>query len=104
MTKMVKIFSVLLILFSIILSGYSVLASDIDMNLVDNSAVPVGNEIPSETDTDTTQDPIGGQLSASNVNAIEEEGLSTSNIISILLITVGVILILLAIAIIIRLK
>ena len=39
-----------------------------------------------------------------SVGSIEEEGLGLSNILSILLITVGVVLILLAIAIIIRLK
>ena len=52
--------------------------------------------------------PHGGidesNLPASSVSAIQEEGLSFSNILSILLITVGIIIILLAVAIIIRLK
>ena len=63
----------------------------------------LGSELQNPT-PDTTANEINSPLTPSNVSAIQEEGLSTSNIISIFLITVGVILILLAIAIILRLK
>lgn len=112
MSKTIKLFSIVLIIFSIIFSFYGVYASDIDMNLIDNSIND--NEVnQDEIDNSITQDPLNGttsesnidsQLSASGVNSIEEDGLSLSNILSILLITVGIILILLSIAIIIRLK
>lgn len=57
--------------------------------------------------TDTTltpQDDIGGDATPSSVSSIAQENMSFSNILNILIITVGVILILLAIAILVRLK
>lgn len=75
--------------------------NNVDQNVVDNTNEPDENEdditdAMSPTDTQTLQ--------PSTVTSTPESGLSVTNIINILLITVGVILILLAIAIIIRLK
>ena len=93
MSKSIKIFSIILIIFSLFISFYGVYATtDIDMNLETND----GNDV-TLTDEDSYIPP-------SSVGATVEEGLSFSNILNILLITVGVVLILLAIAIIIRLK
>lgn len=105
MSNSIKLFSIILIIFSIFISFYSVYASNIDMNLVSNEIT--SNEIIDANITDTeTQSPsdLDSILSASSVGAVTEEGLGLSNILSILLITVGVVLILLAIAIIVRLK
>lgn len=107
MSKSIKIFSIILIIFSLFISFYGVYATtDINMNL--ESDEPISNEITEsndvtndETMSTTTQDTLTPPTS---VGAITEEGLTLSNILSILLITVGVVLILLAIAIIIRLK
>lgn len=112
MSKKIKLFSIILIIFSIIFSFYGVYATDIDMNLTDEpptEELPIVNQDDTEippTD-DELADLLGtdsSQITPSGVDSIEEETLSFSNILSILLITVGVILILLAIAIIIRLK
>lgn len=117
MSKSIKIFSIILIIFSLFISFYGVYATtDIHMNLESNE--PTQNEVTEsnsiadsliddaladdgETHSPTTQDTLTPPTS---VGAIVEEGLTLSNILSILLITVGVVLILLAIAIIIRLK
>ena len=115
MSKSIKIFSMILIIFSILISFYGVVhASDINMNLAENvtenenidetdenaivdDTSPVADDMQATTDTSTITPPY-------SVSATAEEGLGLTNILSILLITVGVILILLAIAIIIRLK
>ena len=55
-------------------------------------------------DTLAPQDDIGGDATPSSVSSIAQENMSFSNILNILIITVGVILILLAIAILVRLK
>ena len=118
--KVLKILFIFLILFSFCMSY--IYATDIDFNLQNNDSSTVqdtnnidgiGNEtdgdaildenteIPGDTvDTDTTTE----ALNPSSVSTAPESGLSVTNIINILLITVGVIIILLAIAIIIRLK
>ena len=113
MSKLIKIFSIILIIFSILISFYGVVhATDINMNLTENV---IENENIDETDenaivddnlVDDTQvtEYMSTVIPASAVTATVEEGLGLTNILSILLITVGVILILLAIAIIIRLK
>lgn len=116
MSKSIKIFSIILIIFSLFISFYGVYATtDINMNLEADeptqNEVTEGNTIADslindaladeETQSTTTQDTLTPPTS---VGAITEEGLTLSNILSILLITVGVVLILLAIAIIIRLK
>ncbi len=111
MSKSIKFFSVILIIFSMFISFYGVVhASNINMNLVanetatneDENAIVDNNPIDaSESQTSTSADEI---IPPSSVSATVEEGLGLANILSILLITVGVILILLSIAIIIRLK
>jgi len=116
MSKSIKIFSIILIIFSLFISFYGVYATtDINMNLESNeptqNEVTEGNTIADslindaladgETPSTTTQDILTPPTS---IGAVTEEGLTLPNILSILLITVGVVLILLAIAIIIRLK
>ena len=112
--KVLKILFIFLILFSFCMSY--IYATDIDFDLQNNEFSTVqdthnvdgaGNEtventeIPGDTvDTDSTAE----SLNPSSISTAPESGLSVSNIINILLITVGVIIILLAIAIIIRLK
>ncbi len=119
MSKSIKIFSFILIIVAILINFYSVYATDINMNLTSNEAVP--NEVTAgdvntvDLESSLTDNTVAPDLdasltsqeetiSASSVGTLSEQGLSLSNILSILLITVGVILILLAIAIIIRLK
>lgn len=105
MSKSIKIFSIILIIFSIFISFYSVHATDINMNLIPNETTEDTNSIIDDTTTDTQPELSSDSITPpSSVGAITEEGLGLSNILSILLITVGVVLILLAIAIIIRLK
>lgn len=109
MSKTIKIFSIFLVIFSLLISCYSVYASDINMNLQSNPA-------SSTTNTTTMNQVISGDsqpqspidndsyTEPSSVSSVAEEGLGLSSILSIFLITIGVVLILLAIAIIIRLK
>jgi len=114
MSKSIKIFSIILIIFSLFISFYGVYATtDINMNLEsgetsENEIIEDNNfETDDITDTGiqtsnpTTQDTY---IPPTGVSSVVEEGLTLSNILSILLIAVGVVLILLAIAIIIRLK
>lgn len=103
MTKTIQIFSVFLIIFALLMSGFSVYASDINMNLASNE---VDSNAVDENNIDDTNDPAAEDSSVqpSSTGSVADEGLGFSNILSILLLTVGVILILLAIAIIIRLK
>lgn len=106
MSKTIQLFSIFLIIFALLMSGFSVYASDINMNLEPND---VDSNIVDENDienTDSTQNPTDNNSSVppSSTGSVANEGLGFSNILSILLLTVGVILILLAIAIIIRLK
>ncbi len=85
-----------------------------DETAPENSELPVENLIENFNEDNTFledsedvffEDEIDQSiLPASSVSSIEEEGLTFSSILSILLITVGIILILLAIAIILRLK
>lgn len=118
MAKSIKVLSVVLIIFSFIISFYGVYATDISMSLPTTNQEANVTEAPdlvNSTETNTYQDtqdivPPSGDSNASSivtpssVSGISEEGLGLTNILSILLITVGVILILLAIAIMIRLK
>lgn len=108
MTKTIRNISILLIIFSFFINIYGVVsATEVNMNLTDYS--PTEN-ITDETDDTNDNDNAdlsseeGDILSPSGINSLEDDGLSFSNILSILLITVGIILILLAIAIIFRLK
>lgn len=110
MSKIFKIsitFIAILMLFSI-----SVFATDINMNLQTdetNTAETTSNEIAEDSNnvddiSDVVDDGIGGEAAPSGVSSIAQENMSFSNILNILIITVGVILILLAIAILIRLN
>ena len=124
---MSKIFKTLVVLFIILFSTTTlVLATDINMNLtnqndtvIDGNAVDSNstdsNELINDTSSDVTnettntvdtfqQDSLSGTVAPSSVSSIAQENMSFSNILNILMITVGVILILLAIAILIRLK
>ena len=111
MLKSIKFFAIILIIFSIFISFYSVYASSIDMNLVSNeTSNPDTNDgenaITDDNFSDDNMDSTGsGEVTPpSGVSATTEDGLNLTNILNILLITVGVILIFLSIAIIIRLK
>ena len=113
MSKSIKFFPILLIAFSLILSFYSVIyASNINMNLASENSVSknvtdtVNNSLVVENITDDLVENVSqaGVTTPSSVTATTEEGLGLSNVLSIILITVGVVLILLAVAIIIRLK
>lgn len=77
-------------------------------NTTENTQADLQNSTDGLQDaTDTTlapQDDIGGDATPSSVSSIAQENMSFSNILNILVITVGVILILLAIAILVRLK
>ena len=124
-----KIVSIIFIIFFIF--NTTALSTDINMNLPvdednsgeitnaesneDNSVdstndgtTPEGeqntNEITDLTNEGTLQNDIGGTAAPSGVSSIAQENMSFSNILNILVITGGVILILLAIAILIRLK
>lgn len=124
---MSKIFKTLVAFFIILFSTTTlVLATDINMNLsnqndtvIDGNAVGSNstdsNELINDTSSDVTnettntvdtfqQDSLSGTVAPSSVSSIAQENMSFSNILNILMITVGVILILLAIAILIRLK
>lgn len=113
MSKSIKFFPILLIAFSLILSFYSVIyASNINMNLASENSVSenvvdtVNNSLVDENITDDLVDNASQSevTTPSSVTATTEEGIGLSNVLSIILITVGVVLILLAVAIIIRLK
>lgn len=118
MSKSIKVLSIVLIMFSFIVSFYGVYATDINMNLptvdqpsnitsLDNNQnieQSVEDIVPSTEDVNVNTSSNTAEIQPSNVSSIVEEGLGLTSILSILLITVGVILILLAIAIIIRLK
>lgn len=125
-----KILAIIIILFFIF--STTALATDINMNLpvdestteeatntegtdtnVDNTNTVTdgeqdSNQVTDLTDSGTTeglvQNDIGGTAAPSGVSSIAQENMSFSNILNILVITVGVILILLAIAILIRLR
>ena len=107
---MLKILKIAIVLFMILLFINTVVsATDINMNLTSetNNQVDTNNtDLNATTDDTQTQisDGISGTAAPSGVSSIAQENMSFSNILNILVITVGVILILLAIAILIRLK
>ncbi len=126
MLKFSKKVKIIFILF-IILIGINtiVLATDINMNLPSDDVTTYENgtgtnniddttstneiqndnrDITDATDMSEPQDDVGGTAAPSDVSSIAQENMSFSNILNILLIAVGVILILLAIAILIRLR
>lgn len=118
MSKCLKIFFVVFILLMIILSNF-VQATSIDMNLTNTSSNNVSNDVNqniSNTSNNSTENtntnlPItSNQQTTFESNAttslsnLPEANLGLSNILSIILIVIGVLLIFLAIAILIRLK
>lgn len=113
MLKNLKIlFSLLLILF--LLSSIS-LATDIDMNLQPNNSITSSNNTLNE-EIENANEITNNEIFENNTNdalynpsttvtstsSVQDDALSTSNILNILLIVVGVVLILLGIAILIR--
>ncbi len=120
MLKFSKIVCILIMILLVI--NVTALATSIDMNLTENietventdamndintNSADINNESDITDAQDTiaqAQDDIGGTAAPSGVSSIAQENMSFSNILNILVITVGVILILLAIAILIRLK
>ena len=108
MIKISKIF--LIIILSLLLCSSIVLATDVNMNLAPNDVTEDITDGTADTTTEDTNslstatDDIGGVAAPSGVSSIAQENMSFSNILNILIITVGVVLILLAIAILIRLK
>ena len=108
MIRTLKIFLILIL--SLLLCSSIVLATDVNMNLVpndiaeDNMEATAGTTAEGDNSLTSTTDDIGGVAAPSGVSSIAQENMSFSNILNILIITVGVVLILLAIAILIRLK
>ncbi len=115
---MIKNFSRILVIFVIAFSlGISIIyASDINLTLPDvnqtqgdtqdtqTEANQVDGNISNTDESSYINETLAESLTPSQVPSSSDSGLSITNIINILLITVGVIIILLAIAIIIRLK
>lgn len=111
---MLKFFKTLVIfIIALLIFSSSVFATDINMNLQPNettneTATDINQTTDDGNNVDNTQNPvddgISGDAAPSDVSSIAQENMSFSNILNILIITVGVILILLAIAILIRLK
>jgi len=106
---MSKTLKITLILFVIICSicNFS-FATDIDMNIADDDSDFITNETTNfrnnDTTSDETTDTNNGYTTISSVNKTSnDDGLGLGNILNILLIVVGVVLILFAIAILIRL-
>lgn len=112
MLKITKIFACLIII--IMSLSITVFASEIDMNLTSNETDANSTDINTTTNETTTTNTInlpattsgdiGGSAAPSSVSSIAQENMSFSNILNILVITVGVIIILLGVAILIRLK
>lgn len=118
---MSKVFKITIAIIIFLFSANMVLAADIDMNLtaedtnsiedanlidtntLDTNSIDDTNTVANETPT-SPNDNVGGTVAPSGVSSIAQENMSFSNILNILVITVGVILILLAIAILVRLK
>ena len=105
-------FIIILISFLLIINCCSVFATDINMNLVPETPAQEqnsdantdnANQIDSTTPQTSTEN-NSSMLNPNSVGSVQEDGLGISSILSIFLITIGIILILLAIAIIIRLK
>lgn len=106
MDKSLKIMLVSLLLVFLVFSS-DCFAVNIDMNLasnlVDEDTNVVNNDVVSNTSTTTTNTDSNSAM-FSNLSSLPESELGLTNILNILLIAVGFVLILLAIAIFIRLK
>ena len=89
-------------------------ATDINMNLEDTST-SVNNTLESsnsevneqnsnQLDTTLLQTPATSYTTVSGTNSVQDDGLNLTNIINIFVVVVGIVLILLGLAILIRLK
>lgn len=109
MNKSFKIMLVALLLVFLVFSG-NCFAVNIDMNLASNLADGdtnvVNNNVSSNTSvtTSTTTDVDTDSATFSNLSSLPESELGLTNVLNILLIAVGFVLILLAIAILIKIK
>lgn len=109
MNKSFKIMLVTLLLVFLVFSG-NCFAVNIDMNLASNLADGdtnvVNNNVSSNTSvtTSTTTDVDTDSATFSNLSSLPEAELGLTNVLNILLIAVGFVLILLAIAILIKIK
>ena len=110
MSKIIKILLIYLISFILIANFNFIFASDIDMNLTENLTESSNEESNEESNENFIMSPVdeqetfGETTSPSSIGSISDDGLSMTNILNIILITIGILLILFAIAIIIRLK
>lgn len=116
MTKKILISIVVLIISFGVLSMTPVLAEDsIDMNLTENSTSTNNTNDTSNTNTSentntnsnysyTGTSDSASSPTVSNIDSIPESELGLTNILNILLIVIGILLVLLSIAILIRLK
>ena len=113
MSKILKV--IVLLLITLLFVNTVVMATDIDMNLgndnngIDANAVDTNSVVDDSTNANVTDvagqsGDIGGTAAPSGVSSIAQENMSFSNILNIMVIAVGVILILFAIAILIWLK
>ena len=112
MTRSIK-WSLILMIFLMFL-GTVVFATDINMNLGNNPNSATNEASNSEqdntlteestTNTATQNEQTNNSTTITSVSAEEETSLSFNNILNILLIVIGIVLILLGIAILIRLK
>lgn len=103
MKKIVKILLVVFILSLILCSFYSVKASDINMNLSTNDSTTYGSNTANNTNNTINNSQDSSVLvSSTPSNALD--GLTFSDMINIVLCAIGIVLILLGIAILIRQK
>ncbi len=113
MNKILKV-SLLLLLFIFIFSSVKSFATNTDINMsldstntsnnATSSNVTNSNTLRSNSGLETTTENQEASATFSNISSLPESELGLTNILNILLITVGVVLILLSIAIFIRLK
>lgn len=104
--KIVASLLVVLFFFGLVLCSQS-FASDINMNLTnppqdDTNTIDTNHQADSNTTTNTDGNDLTTTVGSTNQNT--EEGLSISSILTILLIAIGVVLIFLGIAVLIRLR
>jgi len=100
--KYISVLSLFLLFFNSVC-----LATDINMNLQANTVTEntstIEEEIPN-SQQDTTLESSPNYTTVTNSNSTSDDGLTIGNIINIFLVVVGIVLILLGLAILIRLK
>lgn len=105
--KLFNIFSIFAIILMLLLPSF-VQATDVNMNLTNTANLDTTssgvNPISDTTTLPQTYSSSSGSTVTSTFNSLPEAELGLTNILSIILIVIGILLILLAIAIIIRLK